>query len=820
MKKSKTIIFQKLLCFLVLAMTLQLQAQDLAEKAPNTSNSSTSPSPIEAQWDVQFDYDISDGPNLGGLAGAVHIGNEFWVSVWNGDTLVRYENNGTFIEKFAMPNLFNVNSGGVRAMTWDGTSIWAAMNTSTIFQVDPATKSIVSQINVTGTTEAIRFLSYDETADGGNGGFWAGNFNTDIFLLAMDGTLLSVISADTHGLGGMYGAAIDNDSPGGPYLWVFHQAGVPSNALITQLSLPAGTATGVGRDVNIDFNLNEALAGGMFISKDWDPNGGMVLGGVAQTAPDRLFGYELDFMPSELVDAGTANLTSPQTGCDLSNAETVTFEINNLGETNLINIPLELLVNGMSMSVDTFFGILTPGNSTSFTFTNTIDLSVPGNYIIGVRTTEPTDINNANNLTNWVIGSKALSNPPLVENFDGFADGTTIFSGLYNSGAIPFEVNAGATTSNNTGPVSDASGTGNYIYMETSGRAAGDVAILTSDCINLMGPFTEANLTFDYHMFGAAIGNLNVEIVSGGITTSALILNGQQQTADIDPWETAVIDLSTYIGSEIEVFITGTIGTGGQAFLSDIGLDNFSLVACTTPEIGSVLTPDFDGTGIGGITLSLSGGTMPFSFLWSNGAETQDLAGVTAGTYSVSISDGGSCTYVREYVVEDLCESFAVDGTVTDANGAQLGSIDLNVSGGMMPYTFEWSTGAMTEDLIDLPGGDYFCSITDGQGCGRFLEFTVDDIATAVEDIEGLSVLELAPNPSNGFLQIQLELAQSMDVQFTLLDLTGREVMAIQDNNLQTKTYTLDLMEKSDGIYLARFVLDGQVVSRKVVLNK
>ncbi|MEM8909470.1 MAG: hypothetical protein AAGD05_16605, partial [Bacteroidota bacterium] len=437
---TKIIFFQGLFCLLLLGMVPKAMAQTHAEKAPAPSYATVAPAAesADAMWDIQFDYDISAGPNLQGLAGAIHIGNEFWVSVWSSDTLVRYENDGTFIEKFAMPALFSEPSGGVRGMTWDGTSIWAANNTSTIYQIDPATKAIISQVNVVGTTETVRFITYDATADGGNGGFWIANFNTDITLIRMNGTFLSNISSDTHQLGGMYGAAIDNDSPGGPYLWVFHQADNPSNSIITQLSTTTGLSTGIARDVNIDLGTPEALAGGLFISKDWDPNGGMILGGVNQTTPDRLFGYELDFIPGPNIDLGTNNLTSPQTGCELTDAEIVTFEIVNPGVTSVTDIPLELFVNGTSVQLDTFMGTLAAGASTVFTFSESIDLSVPGNYVIGVRTALPTDINNANDLTNWNVGSKAFGGPPVIEDFDGFPTGTVVFPGLYNTGVIPF----------------------------------------------------------------------------------------------------------------------------------------------------------------------------------------------------------------------------------------------------------------------------------------------------------------------------------------------------------------------------------------------
>ncbi|MEM9820410.1 MAG: T9SS type A sorting domain-containing protein [Bacteroidota bacterium] len=817
-------VFKISICCLFLAMSTWLSAQTESEVLPSDSPYYTPPDlqqGADVMWDIQFEYDITTPSELGSLAGGVHIGSEFWVSVWNSDTLARFENDGTFIEKFSLIDIFNNGNQGVRGMTWDGTSIWMANNTSTIYQVDPTSKAILSQVNVTATADGIRFITYDETADAGNGGFWVGNFNTDILLIRLDGTLLSTIAAATHTLGGMYGAAVDNDSPGAPYLWVFHQAGAPSESLITQIDLVSGTPTGVARDVNIDFNSPGALAGGLFISKNWSPTGEMTLGGVNQSAPDVLFGYELNFVPSANIDVASANLTSPQTDCNLSAAEIVTFEITNVGAEPVTDIPLELLVNGTSVAVDTFFGTIFPGNNSSFTFTDPIDLSVPGNYIIGVRPNEPTDINNANDLTNWVVGSKEDGTTPVLEDFDAFPTETTIFTGLYNLGVIPFQVNTGGTLSNNTGPAADASGNGNYIYMEATGQNPGDNAILSSDCLTIPDGFSEASLQFDYHMYGAAIGNLIVEVVSGGMTTTALILAGQQQTLDTDPWIDTEVDLTPFIGQEIEIFITASIANNGQpAFLADVGLDNIAITACSPPDnIEGAVTQDIDAAGLGAIDLTITGGSEPFAFLWSNGAVEQNISNLVAGVYTVEISDANGCTFVEAFEVTDACTGFEAIGAITNVIGSELGAIDLTINGGNMPFTFMWSNGAMTQNVMDLESGDYFVSITDDLGCGLFEEFFVDEM-TAVEDIAGLSRLDILPNPSSGQVQVFLELENSMEVQFSLFDIAGRELYFEATALTQERTYDLDLSAYSDGLYLARFVLDGQVISRRVILQR
>ena len=725
-----------------------------SEKAPSipqitpastVSNNTTLPPNTMAMWDLRFNYNLLEDSELTSLAGGVHIGNEFWVSVWNSDTLARFDNDGNFIEKFSMPNLFDTGSGGVRGMTWDGTSIWAANNTSSISQINPMTKEILSQV-VVDTPTGVRYISFDETANGGSGGFWTGNFNTDITLIDMSGNVLNTIPQTTHNLGGMYGLAVDHDSEGGPYLWIFHQPGTPTNSLITQVNLTTGIPTGIARDVNLDLAGTESLAGGLFISKDWDPNGGMIIGGVNQDNPGRLFGYDLDFVITENIDLQTTNLTSPVTNCNLTDSELVTFEILNSGETTQSMIPLELLVNGISITLDTFEGSLAPDASVFFTIDMPIDLSVPGNYNIGVRTSEPTDINNSNDLTNWAIGSKEISTPPFSENFDFYPLSTTIFTGLYNIGDIPFEVNSFDTPSDNTGPITDASGNGNYIYMESSDRQIpGTTAILTTDCIDLEGDYGMVTASLAYHMYGAAIGNLVVEVVSDGVTSIESLIAGQQQTSPQAPWETLSIDLSPYIGNSIEIFISADIANNGTAaFLADVALDDFTITACPT---------------------------------------------------------------------------FDITSEITNLSGTEMGAIDLTPIGGTPPFSYAWSNGATTEDISDLSADTYMVTVTYAAGCSSTFEFVVDNV-TSTAFIEGLTTLDVAPNPSPGIVNIYLELEATKEVQIILYDITGRTILTTPSEMINSKNFKLDLNKLNNGIYLAQINVDGQKVNRRIVLNR
>src|SRR5690606_25396859 len=136
------------------------------------------------------------------------------------------------------------------------------------------------------------------------------------------------------------------------------------------------------------------------------------------------------------------------------------------------------------------------------------------------------------------------------------------------------------------------------------------------------------------------------------------------------------------------------------------------------------------GQSTGAINLNVSGGTSPYSYNWSNGAVTQNLSNLSAGSYSVTVTDANNCsTTINAIVVAEppavLFASVASTSNVSCNAGAN-GAIDLNVSGGTSPYSFNWSNGATTEDIAGLSSGSYSVTVTDANGC----TYSVSEVIT------------------------------------------------------------------------------------------
>ena len=136
-----------LLIIVCLFFSVSIFAQhDDAERAPTMSNveSNYAQGMPEAMWDLQFSYAVQDSlSGTGALAGAVFFNGEFWASQWNSDSLFRFDASGQVIERFTINNL-----SGTRAITWDGTSLWMGNASTTIYEVNPISKTVLSQITV------------------------------------------------------------------------------------------------------------------------------------------------------------------------------------------------------------------------------------------------------------------------------------------------------------------------------------------------------------------------------------------------------------------------------------------------------------------------------------------------------------------------------------------------------------------------------------------------------------------------------------------------------------------------------------------------
>jgi gliding motility-associated-like protein len=124
------------------------------------------------------------------------------------------------------------------------------------------------------------------------------------------------------------------------------------------------------------------------------------------------------------------------------------------------------------------------------------------------------------------------------------------------------------------------------------------------------------------------------------------------------------------------------------------------------------------GTSTGAISLDVLGGILPYSYNWSNGLKTKNINLLSAGKYTLALTDGKGCITNAEYEIKEPLEKLNSQIGVNDTLCfAQKGEANLTVNGGTIPYTFLWSNGEITEDLKAIVAGNYSVLISDANKC-------------------------------------------------------------------------------------------------------
>jgi hypothetical protein len=125
------------------------------------------------------------------------------------------------------------------------------------------------------------------------------------------------------------------------------------------------------------------------------------------------------------------------------------------------------------------------------------------------------------------------------------------------------------------------------------------------------------------------------------------------------------------------------------------------------------------GASSGIIDLSVAGGTPGYTYVWSNNALTQDIQNLPIGTYIATVTDANGCVDSIQVTLTQPTAPLMAMPNITNAPcfGQNGGSIDLNVAGGTLPYTYFWNTGDTLQDLVGVAAGQYTVVVSDSNNC-------------------------------------------------------------------------------------------------------
>lgn len=301
--------------------------------------------------------------------------------------------------------------------------------------------------------------------------------------------------------------------------------------------------------------------------------------------------------------------------------------------------------------------------------------------------------------------------------------------------AITVNTTAGGTaTSGNTGPycegqtISLSSSTGGTAYAWSG--PTGFTSTVASPAINNATPAMSGTysvtVTYSAGCTATAATNVNVNPVplASISPASALICSGNSVTL-------VASGGSTYLWSNAATTNSISVTPSANSIYS-VTVSNANSCTATASAPVNVVTPisisttisnlNCNGDSSGSVLLALAGGQAPFTFIWSNASATQNLSNVTAGNYSVTVTDSVSCSATALVLVTEPA-ALQINETHTDAacGGASPGAIDVTISGGTTPYQYLWSDGVATEDRLGISSGTYSLTFTDSHTCSGTL---------------------------------------------------------------------------------------------------
>ena len=364
---------------------------------------------------------------------------------------------------------------------------------------------------------------------------------------------------------------------------------------------------------------------------------------------------------SQTIDVGVTNIT-PLVILTDSTIQSVTVEIFNSGQTSVSNIPVRYSLNGGNLVWETCYSSILPGDTAVFTFTQ--QLSVPGWLSISylsVYVGYSGDTNSYNNLTYW------YHNPYGELCSVGFTYGNPYSPTVAGATLYQYDIDWWIFELSN-----------NYIDVTVS----------------LCGSSFDTRLE--------VYANCN----------SFYIGYNDNYCGSQSELHFTYLSAGTYY---VKIFGYGT--EYGSYFLNITGIP-----ASPPPAIGLLVSDvSCNGDTDGAIDLTfnpLAGITLPFMYQWSNNQTTQDLNNISAGLYSVTVTDANGTQFFDSCTVSepDIVLVTGFDTPVTTIGGNN-GSIDLWVNGGVAPYSFLWSNSEIVEDPQNLYGGMYNVTVTDYLGC-------------------------------------------------------------------------------------------------------
>jgi hypothetical protein len=384
----------------------------------------------------------------------------------------------------------------------------------------------------------------------------------------------------------------------------------------------------------------------------------------------------------------------------------------------------------------------------------------------------------------------------------GDADGTASVSVITGIPSYSYNWGTGGSADTETGL---SAGTYSVTVSDSSGCFKSlSISVVDPDTLNV-STMNSTNPT----SCGANNGVANASVTGGVAPYTYFWSNGQNQQNNIN------LSTGTY-----DVTVTDANGC--------VRTNTVTLIDPAAPTLTGVSATVTCSNDLGDVAVTVTGGTAPYIYAWSNGSSDSSQTGLGVGTYNVVVTDAQGCVRLATADVNGP-DYLAVTFTESGVTGQGYADLTANPLGATSPYQgFQWFvdsgsvnyavTGETNLTYAAAPNGLYWFMVTDANGCVDSAQYSLQ-VPTGLIQINQEEGISLYPNPATNQLNVQFDF-NATDINVEIYDINGALVRSYGRVNGSLNEISIDVSGLANGMYMLGARSTEQSFFRKFQISR